>query len=73
MLEAGQSIGQLVVKWVSEEIHGEAWDMFDQFNARAFSFCDCSSFVLARRENVDFVFGFDADFHSMGFDLRPRP
>lgn len=54
-------------------MHDRAWEIFRRFDDQAFSFCDCTSFVVARDEAVDFVFGFDQDFATMGFDLRPGP
>jgi len=69
----GRRIRWLTLLWIDEETHTDAWDLYDQFSARAFSFTDCTSFVLAKREKVDFVFGFDADFRTMGLDLRPGP
>ena len=63
----------LTVSWVTPDLHDRAWEIFRRFDDQAFSFCDCTSFVVARDEAVDFVFGFDQDFATMGFDLRPGP
>jgi predicted nucleic acid-binding protein len=63
----------LTVAWVTPDVHERAWDIFRRFDDQTFSFCDCTSFVVARDEAVDFVFGFDNDFVTMGFDLRPSP
>jgi predicted nucleic acid-binding protein len=71
MLTESERFGALSLAWIDREIHDESWDLFDRYRDRAFSFVDCTSFVLARREHVDFVFGFDADFRTMGFDVRP--
>jgi predicted nucleic acid-binding protein len=61
----------LDIRWVDERLHRSAWDLFERYSDQPFSFVDCTSFVLAREESVDFVFGFDRDFLTMGFDLRP--
>jgi len=71
LMQQTEQQGRLEVVWVTREIHESAWEIYDRYDDQAFSFTDCSSFVIARRENVDFVFGFDADFRIMGFDLRP--
>jgi len=63
----------LRVAWVDEEVHQEAWRIFERYRDQRFSLCDCTSFVLARRAGVDFVFGFDSDFFVMNFDVRPAP
>ena len=68
---ASERIGLLELVWVTKEIHDAGWDIYDRYDDQAFSFTDCTSFVIARQQNVDFVFGFDADFRTMGFDLRP--
>ena len=36
-----------------------------------FSVADCASFVVALEKKVHEVFGFDKDFVTMGFTLRP--
>ena len=72
-----QSIGEserqarLDLVWVTRAVHQAAWEIYERYHDQAFSFCDCTSFVIASREKVDSVFGFDSDFRTMGFDLRP--
>lgn len=63
--------GLLRIRWVDRDIHDRAWEIFERYDHQAFSFCDCSSFVVARDEGVDYVFGFDRDFPTMGLPLRP--
>ena len=71
MVHESERLNRLVVTFVTRDIHEAAWDLFTQYEDHAFSFSDCVGFVIARRRNVDVVFGFDADFRTMGFDLRP--
>lgn len=73
MPEAAQKLSQLTVLWVTPDQHIEAWDLLERYDDQDFSFCDCTSFVLSRSEDVDFVFGFDAHFRIAGLDLRPGP
>ncbi len=72
MVEAAESTKLLSVAWVTPQIHEAAWDLFEQFGDQSYSFCDCSSFILGREHNVNFVFGFDAHFRTQGFDLQPH-
>ena len=51
----------------------EAMELFRRYSDHEFSVADCASFVIARRKKVREVFGFDRDFVTMGFVLRPRP
>ena len=38
---------------------------------QVFSIADCASFVIARDRKVREVFGFDRNFLTMGFILKP--
>ncbi len=71
MVDASEHLKRLTMAWVTEETHGYAYRIFEEWDDQDFSFCDCTSFVLARQREVDFVFGFDRHFRSLGFDLQP--
>ena len=62
---------RLHVEWVTPSLHDEAWKIFRDFADQEFSFVDCTSFVIARRQNVESVFAFDRHFATMGFVLMP--
>ena len=49
----------------------EAWRMFKMYDDRDFSFVDCTSFVVMRREHLVNAFTFDHHFAQMGFRLWP--
>jgi hypothetical protein len=72
-VSAAESTSLLATAWVTPDVHDAAWDYFERFDSQDFSFCDCTSFALCRARKVDFVFGFDHRFRSMGFDLQPGP
>lgn len=62
----------LDVLWVSEEVAGEAWDVYEKFNVdKQWSFTDCVSYVVMKQQGIDEVFAFDDDFKQMGFVCRP--
>lgn len=50
----------------------EAWQLFKAYDDKEFSFVDCLSFVLMRRERITDAFTFDHHFEQMGFRLWPR-
>jgi len=70
-IEASERAGLLTLEWVTMEVHQQAWDLFQRCD-KVLSFCDCTSFALCYARPVDFVFGFDQDFRTAGFELRPR-
>jgi len=49
----------------------DALGIFFQYRDQDFSFTDCTSFVLMRREGMDTVFAFDHHFWVMGFTVEP--
>ncbi len=71
MIDASEQTRRLIMAWVTPETHEYAYRIFANFDDQDFSFCDCTSFVLARQREVDFVFGFDHHFVTLGFDLKP--
>jgi predicted nucleic acid-binding protein len=73
MVAESEKLKLLDLEWVTPEIHDQAWSIFVRYDDQEFSFYDCTSFVICRRKKVDFVFGFDSDFRTMNFDVRPGP
>ena len=50
----------------------EAWALFKRYDDKAFSFTDCTSFVVMRQLRLVDAFTFDHHFEQMGFRLWPR-
>lgn len=64
----------LQVIHITEEIEGEAWEVFKTFNVdKQWSFMDCTSKVIMDVWEVREVFTFDHHFHQMGFICSPGP
>ena len=63
--------GRLRVEWITPSVHEEAWTFFKNYPDHAFSFVDCTSFVVAKEVRAQTVFGFDAFFKIIGFTLEP--
>jgi predicted nucleic acid-binding protein len=71
LIQEAIKAGRLNLEWVIPAIHKEAWDIFENYADQAFSFVDCTSFVIAKRVGVKEAFGFDDHFKTMGFILKP--
>ncbi|HLF27581.1 MAG TPA: PIN domain-containing protein [Anaerolineae bacterium] len=50
----------------------EAWQLFKTYDDKEFSFTDCASFAVMRRERLRDAFTFDRHFEQAGFRLWPR-
>jgi uncharacterized protein len=53
------------------ELWDEAWQLFKKYDDKDFSFVDCASFIVMRREHIIDAFTFDRHFEQMGFRLWP--
>ena len=62
---------RLSISWIDPSVHSEALAILRRYSDQAFSLVDCSSFVIARRKRVREVFGFDGNFRTFGFILKP--
>jgi len=58
----------------SDALFKEAWGLFKKYSDKEFSFVDCMSFVVMRKQRMKKVFGCDKHFEQMGFEnlLFPR-
>ena len=54
------------------DLWNEAWRFFKVYDDKEFSFTDCASFVVMRREKLRDAFTFDRHFEQAGFRLWPR-
>jgi hypothetical protein len=70
-IEQARKRGFLTVLWVDELVWNEAMAGFTKYDDQEFPFTDCTSFILARQQPVDEVFGFDRHFRRFGLVLKP--
>jgi predicted nucleic acid-binding protein len=56
---------------VDLDLWEDAWQLFKKYDDKDFSFVDCASFIVMRREHVVDAFTFDRHFEQMGFRLWP--
>jgi len=48
-----------------------AWELFQKYEDKDFSFTDCTSFVIMQELNLRDALAFDHHFRQMGFTLLP--
>jgi len=72
LIQEAVKAGRLHLEWVTPAIHQEAWGIFEHYSDQAFSIVDCTSFVIASHADIKEVFGFDQNFNTMEFILRPE-
>lgn len=56
---------------VDVTLWNEAWRLYKMYDDKEFSFVDCLSFIVMRRERLVDAFTFDHHFEQMGFRLWP--
>jgi len=56
---------------ISESDWVEAWELFQQYDDKDFSFTDCTSFVVMRQLKLEDAFTFDHHFEQIGFTQWP--
>ncbi len=59
-----QSLAQ--VAWIDPEDVREAWQIYESFADKAWSFTDCVSWAVMTRLGIQKAFAFDADFRQFG-------
>ena len=54
---------------VDERTRHRAWEIFQRYEDKDFSFTDCTSFALMEQMSLKTAFAFDRHFRQYGFDL----
>ena len=62
----------IAVIHIAEDLWADALDLFHQYDDKAFSFTDCTSFIVMRQFKLREAFTFDRHFDQMGFRLWPK-
>jgi predicted nucleic acid-binding protein len=57
---------------IDEQLWAEAWQLFQMYDDKDFSFTDCTSFAVMRQHKLIDAFTVDHHFAQMGFRLWPR-
>ena len=56
---------------VEEADFDAAWEWFDRYRDKDFSFTDCASFAVMKRLRVKTALTFDRHFTQAGFEQKP--
>jgi hypothetical protein len=56
---------------VDDEAFRDAWNLFKRFKDKLWSFTDCTSFVLMKRNKLVTAFTFDEHYRQAGFKTLP--
>jgi uncharacterized protein len=56
---------------IDEPLWQAAWEMFQIYDDKVWSFTDCASFVVMRQWRLHQAFAFDRHFRQAGFQLWP--
>jgi hypothetical protein len=59
-----------IVERITETDFGTAWQAFQQYRDKGWSFTDCTSKVVMERLGVTHAFAFDTDFEEFGTIVR---
>jgi len=74
-VKLGQKMQQSKITQIIEienELKENAWQIFQKYDDRGFSFTDCTSFALMRRLKIANAFTFDNHFAQFGFMMLPE-
>lgn len=58
------------IERVSEEDFVRAWEVFQQYKDKEWSFTDCTSKVVMERLGITHAFAFDTHFEQFGMIIR---
>lgn len=53
--------------WIDRTLLDEAWKLYRRYRDHVLSLCDCVSFAVMRRRQIQTAFAFDDDFDAVGF------
>jgi len=54
---------------ITEHIENTAWNIFEKYSDKDFSFTDCTSFAVMNDNKINKVFTHDHHFEQMGFEI----
>lgn len=54
---------------INKDLKDNGWIYFKKFSDKTYSYIDCTSYYIMKKNNITKVFGFDEHFTQMGFSL----
>jgi predicted nucleic acid-binding protein len=73
-IRAGRAILQdptIEILRIDEELFNEAWEIFQNFKDKEWSFTDCTSYVLMKKLDIGTGISFDKHFKQFGVQVMP--
>lgn len=68
-----QKMGKIRIVHINQDILGKAWEVFEKYSDKDFSFTDCTSFAVIDMLGINEAFCFDRHFEQYGFIRLPIP
>jgi len=59
----------LNIFYIEGDLFSRSWEIFTKYKDQDFSFVDCLSFAILKKENISKVFSFDKHFNYMGYNV----
>ena len=66
-------LGVLSVRWVDEDTHRLAGELWMSLGRRHYSLVDCVSYITMNQNRIEKAFCFKENYAAQGFDLLPPP
>jgi len=63
--------GFLILVYIDNEIFTDALRIFIQFDDKDWSFTDCTSYIIIKRDGIDKAISFDEHFRQFGIEILP--
>lgn len=73
-IRAGRALLQdpsIEIVRIDQELFNEAWDIFQEFKDKEWSFTDCTSYVLMKKLGIGTGISFDIHFKQFGIHVIP--
>jgi len=71
LVDESLSKRRLGLVWVDPALERKGWEILERYGDVPLSLTDAISAAVARRAKITEIFGFDRDFHALGFDVQP--
>ena len=66
-----QKKGKINIVHINQVVHEKAWEIFEKYSDKDFSFTDCTSFIVMELLRINEAFSFDKHFDQYGFIKLP--
>ena len=66
-----QEMGKIRIVHINQDILDNAWEIFEKYSDKDFSFTDCTSFAVMEMLGINEAFSFDRHFEQYGFTRLP--